>query len=216
MIATLTPLLYSLGPAALLLVMAIVFAESGLLVGFFLPGDSLLFLAGALVASSVIGLSIWILALGVFIAAVAGDQVGYLIGRHFGPRLFSRPDSRLFSQDNADRAHRFFDHHGAKAVILARFAPVIRTFVPAVAGIGHMQRRRFTTYNLVGAAVWSVLIVTAGYLFGGIPFVVQHIELITIGLAAFSILPAAIAYRRNRRLGSPHPADVDTTYATTR
>lgn len=198
MIAALSPLLYSLGPAALLLVMAVVFAESGLLIGFFLPGDSLLFLAGALVASHVIGLPIWVLAMGVFVAAVAGDQVGYLIGRHVGPRLFSRPDSRVFSHANADRAQHFFDQHGSKAVILARFIPVVRTFVPATAGVGRMDRRRFTLFNLVGASLWSIGIVAAGFFFGGIPFVAHHIELITIGLAAFSIVPAFIAYWRNR------------------
>ncbi|NRQ51090.1 VTT domain-containing protein [Aeromicrobium stalagmiti] len=206
MIATFTPLLYSLGPAALLLVMAIAFVESGLLVGFFLPGDSLLFLAGALVASHVIGLPIWVLAVGVFAAAVAGDQVGYMIGRHFGPRLFSRPDSRVFSQANADRAQLFFDHHGPKAVILARFIPVVRTFVPATAGVGRMDRRRFTIYNLIGASLWSIGIVAAGYFFGGIPFVAHHIELITIGLAAFSVVPAVIAYVRNR---SRHAGETD-------
>lgn len=199
MIAVLTPLLYSLGPAALLLVMAVVFVESGLLLGFFLPGDSFLFMAGALVASHVIGLPGWLLALGVFAAAVAGDQVGYLIGRRVGPRLFSRPDSRIFAKENADRAQRFFDHHGAKAVVLARFVPVVRTFVPAVAGVGHMSRRRFTTYNLVGAALWSVGIVVAGILFGGIAFIAAHIELITIGIAAMSVIPGALAYWHNRR-----------------
>lgn len=199
MIAVLTPLLYSLGPAALLLIMAVVFAESGLLVGFFLPGDSFLFIAGALVASGVISLPIWTLALAVFLAAAAGDQLGYAIGRRFGSRLFSRPGSRVFSQDNAERAEQFFDRHGAKAVVLARFVPVVRTFVPAVAGVGHMPRRRFTTYNLAGAAVWSVSIVAAGYLFGGIAFVAAHIELITIGLAAFSVIPGAIAYARGPR-----------------
>lgn len=198
MIAALTPLLYSLGPAALLLIMAVVFAESGLLVGFFLPGDSLLFLAGALVAAHVISVPIWLLGLGVFVAAVAADQVGYLIGRRFGRRLFSRPDSRLFSQDNADRAQRFFDRHGAKAVVLARFVPVIRTFVPALAGIGHMPRRRFSAYNLIGAAVWGIAIVTAGYLFGGITFIAAHIELITIGLAALSVIPGLVAYHGKR------------------
>lgn len=208
MISTFTPLLYSLGPAALLLVMAIVFVESGLLVGFFLPGDSLLFLAGALVASNVIGLPIWALAIGVFAAAVAGDQVGYMIGRRFGPRLFSRPDSRVFSQANADRAQQFFDHHGPKAVILARFIPVVRTFVPATAGVGRMDRRRFTIYNLIGASLWSIGIVAAGYFFGGIPFVADHIELITIGLAAFSIVPAVIAYWRNRAGGSATDRDL--------
>ncbi len=199
MIAALTPLLYSLGPAALLLVMAVVFAESGLLVGFFLPGDSILFLAGALVASHVISVPIWLLGLGVFVAAVIGDQVGYSIGRRVGPRLFSRPDSRFFSVANADRARNFFDRHGSSAVVLARFVPVVRTFVPAVAGVAHMPRRRFSTYNLIGAAGWSASIVAAGYLFGGITFVAAHIELITIGLAGLSVVPAAVSYLRNRR-----------------
>ncbi len=202
MIAALTPLLYAMGPAALLLIMAVVFAESGLLVGFFLPGDSLLFLAGALVASGVIGLPIWLLGLGVYVAAVLGDQVGYSIGRRLGPRLFSREDSRLFSQANADRARRFFDSHGSGAVVLARFVPVVRTFVPAVAGVAHMPRRVFTTYNLLGAAVWSAMIVTAGYLFGGIAFIAAHIELITIGLAGLSVVPAGITYLRHRRARS--------------
>ncbi len=211
MIAALTPLLYSLGPAALLLVMVVVFAESGLLVGFFLPGDSLLFLAGALVASHVIGLPIWVLAIGVFAAAVAGDQVGYLIGRHFGPRLFSRPDSRVFSQANADRAQDFFEHHGPKAVILARFVPVVRTFVPATAGVGRMARRRFSIYNLIGACLWSFGIVGTGFFFGNIPFVAAHIELITIGLAATSILPAAAAYWRKRSAGSNEQVATQST-----
>ena len=203
MIAVLTPLLYSLGPAALLLVMAVVFVESGLLLGFFLPGDSFLFIAGALVASHVIGLPGWLLGVGVFAAAVAGDQVGYLIDRHFGPRLFSRSGSRIFAQENADRAQRFFDRHGSKAVVLARFVPIVRTFVPAVAGVGRMSRRRFTSFNLVGAALWSVGIVVAGILFGGIAFIAAHIELITIGLAGLSVLPGAVAYWHSRR---PTPA----------
>jgi membrane-associated protein len=213
MIALLTPLLYSLGPAALLLVMAVVFAESGLLFGFFLPGDSLLFLAGALVASHVIGLPIWALAAGVLVAAVIGDQVGYVIGRRFGPRLFSRADSRLFSHANAHRAERFFARHGPRAVILARFIPVVRTFVPATAGIGAMDRRRFTTYNVIGAAVWSVGIVAAGFFFGGIPFVAHHIELITIGVAACSIVPAllALAKRRSARPATASKRTADSS-----
>jgi membrane protein DedA with SNARE-associated domain len=179
--------------------MAVVFVESGLLLGVFLPGDSFLFISGALVASRVIGLPGWLLALSVFVAAVAGDQVGYLIGRRFGPRLFSRPTSRVFARENADRAQRFFDRHGGKAVLLARFVPIVRTFVPAVAGVGQMPRRSFTTYNLVGAALWSVGIVLAGILFGGIAFIAAHIELITIGLAGLSVIPGALAYWHGRR-----------------
>ena len=198
-IAILTPVLLSLGPAALLLVMAIVFAESGLLIGFFLPGDSLLFLTGAFVASGVISLPLWLLTLGVAAAAVAGDQVGYLIGRRLGPRVFSRPDSRVFRQSHTKAAHEFFDRHGSKAVILARFIPIVRTFVPVVAGIGRMPRRRFTLYNVIGGVTWSALILAAGFWFGGITFVAAHIELITISLAALSIVPALVAYARRRR-----------------
>ncbi|MCW2749492.1 MAG: hypothetical protein JWR83_602 [Aeromicrobium sp.] len=198
-ISVLTPMLASLGAFSLLLIMGIVFAESGLLIGFFLPGDSLLFLAGAFVASGVIDLPLWLLIPGVAIAAIAGDQVGYLIGRKLGPRVFSRPDSRWFSQTRADAAQRFFQRHGPKAVILARFVPVVRTFVPVVAGIGRMPRRRFTAYNVIGGVTWSALILAAGFWFGGIGFVAANIELITISFAALSVVPAAIAYVRGRR-----------------
>ncbi|MFC5679121.1 VTT domain-containing protein [Aeromicrobium endophyticum] len=205
MIALLTPLLLSLGPVALLLVMAVVFAETGLLLGFFLPGDSLLFLAGALVASHVIHVPIWLVAIGVFVAAAAGDQVGYLIGRRFGPTVFSRPDSRLFKQEHAERAQAFFTQHGQVAVIAARFVPVVRTFVPVVAGVGSMSRRRFTAYNLVGALLWAVGVVAAGYLFGGIDFVAAHIELITIAMASVSLVPATVEVIRRRRAHHPRP-----------
>ena len=213
MIALLTPLLYLLGPWAIFLVMAVVFVETGLLLGFFLPGDSLLFLAGALVASHVIALPFWVLTLGVFAAAVAGDQLGYLIGRRYGPAVFSRPDSRLFRHENADRAQAFFAKRGALAVILGRFVPVVRTFIPVVAGVGKMSHRAFTLLNLVGALVWAVGIVTVGYFFGGITFVAAHIELITISIAGVSIIPAVIEVLRRRQArtlsaaASPVPGD---------
>jgi membrane protein DedA with SNARE-associated domain len=208
MIAILTPLLYHLGPLAMLLVMAVLFTETGLLLGFFLPGDSLLFLAGALVAAHVIALPFWVLALGVFAAAVAGDQLGYLIGRRYGPRVFSRPDSRLFRHENADRAQAFFAKRGALAVILGRFIPVVRTFVPVVAGVGKMPRRTFTLLNLVGALMWAVGIATVGFYFGGITFVAAHIELITIAIAGVSIIPAAVGVLR-RRHGGTQSAGID-------
>ncbi len=212
MTAVLTPLLYSLGVFAPLLVMAVVFAESGLLLGFFLPGDSLLFLAGALVASHVMPVPVWLLGAGVLIAAVVGDQLGYVIGRRVGPRLFSRPDSRLFSHANVERAEHFFARHGSKAVVLARFLPVLRTFVPATAGVGRMDRRVFTTFNLLGAAIWTGVVLATGFLFGGVPFVAHHIELITIGLAATSLVPAAVALRAGRhRAGSARGTPSRTT-----
>ena len=198
MIAILTPLLYTLGPLAILLVMAVVFVETGLLLGFFLPGDSLLFLAGALVASHVIPLPFWVMALGVFVAAVAGDQLGYLIGRRYGPRVFSRPESRFFRHEHADRAQAFFARRGAVAVILGRFVPVVRTFVPVVAGVGRMPRSAFTALNVVGAFTWAVGIVSVGFFFGGIDFVAAHIELITIAIAGVSVIPASLELLRRR------------------
>lgn len=199
MIALLTPLLLSLGPASFVLIMAVVFAETGLLLGLFLPGDSLLFLSGALVASGVIHLPIWLVAIGVFLAAAAGDQVSYLIGHRVGPAMFTRSDSRFFRQEHAVRAGTFFAKHGHIAVIAARFVPVVRTFVPVVAGVGDMPRKRFSAYNLVGALLWGVGIVLAGYLFGGIAAVAVHIELITIAMASVSLIPAALELIRRRR-----------------
>jgi membrane-associated protein len=214
MIAILTPLIYTLGPLAIFLVMAVVFTETGLLLGFFLPGDSLLFLAGALVASHVIALPFWVLALGVFAAAVAGDQLGYLIGRRYGPKVFSRPDSRFFRHENADRAQAFFARRGALAVILGRFVPVVRTFVPVVAGVGKMPHRAFTMLNLMGALVWAVGIVTVGFLFGGIAFVAAHIELITIAIAGVSIIPAMLEVLRRRQGHAPSGGSTATSGET--
>lgn len=214
MTAILTPLLYAMGPLAILLVMAVVFVETGMLLGFFLPGDSLLFLTGALVASHVIALPFWGVALGVFAAAVAGDQLGYTIGRRFGPRVFSRPESRFFRREHADRAEAFLARRGAVAVIAGRFVPVVRTFVPVAAGVGRMRRRTFTSLNLVGAAAWGVGVLAAGRLFGDIPVVAAHIELITLAVAAVSIVPAAWeVVRRGRGHGdggsSPDAAEED-------
>ncbi len=198
MLAALTPLMYALGPAALLLVMGVVFAETGLLVGFFLPGDSLLFIAGALVATGVLHLPIWLVAVGVFIAAVTGDQAGYLLGRRYGPKIFARKGSRLFAPTHADRANRFYSRFGPKAVILGRFIPVIRTFVPVTAGVGRMKYRRFVTYNIVGGLLWAGGVVLAGYFLGGIPIIAAHVEIIVIGVVILSLIPAVIAIVRQR------------------
>lgn len=199
MIAALTPFLMALGPVALLLMMGVVFAETALLIGFFLPGDSLLFTAGILTAAGVVHLPFWVMAVGLFAAAAAGDQVGFLLGRRWGPRLFNRPDSRFFSRTHAERAHHFFARHGAKAVVLARFVPVVRSFIPVVAGAVRMPYRRFTVYNLGGALLWAVGLLTAGYFLGGVPIVAAHVELIAIAVVAFSLLPAGLALARRRR-----------------
>jgi membrane-associated protein/undecaprenyl-diphosphatase len=198
MIALLTPLMAVLGPLAVFLLMGVLFAETGLLAGFFLPGDSLLFAAGVLVAAGAIQLPIWLVAVAAFAAAVVGDQVGYLVGRRFGPRVFSRADSRWLSRDHVSRAERFFDRHGPKAVLLARFVPVVRTLVPAVAGMGRMPRRRFTAYNVAGGLGWAVGMLLAGFFLGGIAFIAAHIELLAIGVVALSLVPAGIAVIRRR------------------
>jgi membrane protein DedA with SNARE-associated domain len=198
MIAVLTPLMAALGPLAVLVLMAVLFAETGLLAGFFLPGDSLLFAAGVLVAAGAVHLPLWLVAAGAFAAAVVGDQVGYLVGRRFGPRVFSRRDSRWLSRDHVDHARRFFDRHGPKAVVLARFVPVVRTLTPAVAGMGRMPRRRFTAYNLAGGLVWAVGLLIAGFFLGGVPFVAAHIELLAIAVASVSLVPAALTIVRRR------------------
>src|SRR5918992_739522 len=142
----------------------IVFAESGLLIGFFLPGDSLLFTAGLLASQGTLNFPL--ILVGCFVAAVSGDQVGYAFGRRVGPALFRRPDSRIFRQQHVERAQSFFDEHGAKTIVLARFVPIVRTFAPIVAGVGRMHYRTFVTYNVVGGLLWAVGVTLIGYVLG--------------------------------------------------
>jgi membrane-associated protein len=148
-------------------ILAIVFAESGLLIGFFLPGDSLLFTAGFLVNVGILKSNIHLLVVLLFIAAVLGDSVGYTFGRRVGRRLFSRPNSRLFKQENVQRAEAFYEKHGGKTIILARFIPVVRTFAPVVAGVGKMKYSTFLAYNLIGGALWAGGVTYLGFLLGG-------------------------------------------------
>lgn len=191
-------LLTSLGPlTALAIVAVIVFAESGVLAGFFLPGDSLLFTTGLLVASGTVGVPIGVVAIVVALAAVAGDQVGYLIGRRLGPKVLSKPRSRLLDPAHLERAASFFDRHGARAVILARFVPIARTFTPVAAGAGRMPYRTFVAYNVIGGVAWSAAMLAAGHLLGGVAFVNAHIELLTLGIVAVSLAPAAVSLVRH-------------------
>lgn len=198
MLTALIPMMHVLGPAALLLVMVVVFAETGLLAGFFLPGDSILFLAGALVASGALQVPIWLVALGVFVAAVGGDQFGYLLGRRYGPKLFARAESRLFAPAHVARAAAFYERFGSKAVVFGRFIPVVRTFVPVTAGIGKMSHRDFTSYNIFGAMFWAIGIVFAGFFLGGISAVAAHVEIFFLGVIGVSLLPALISLLRKR------------------
>ena len=176
----------------------IVFAESGLLFGFFLPGDSLLFTAGLLAAQG--KLNIVVIVVGCFVAAVAGDQVGYVFGRRVGPALFRRPDSRFFKREYVDKAQSYFDRYGGKTIVLARFIPVVRTFAPIVAGVGHMQYRRFVTFNVLGGLLWGGGVTLVGYTLGqSIPSIDRYLLPIIAVIIVLSALPVAIELLRNRR-----------------
>ena len=195
-----------------LLIFAIVFAESGLLIGFFLPSDSLLFTAGMFAAGTFedklpnVQFNIWVLCLGVFIAAVAGDQVGYLFGRKAGPALFSRPDSRFFKQEHLEKAQSFFEHHGPRAIVLARFVPIVRTFCPIVAGAGQMEYGTFVRFNVVGGFLWSVGVTLLGYFLGNVPLIADNIELALLMVVAVSLIPIAIEVIKSRRAKKAHAA----------
>ncbi|MCC9144765.1 MULTISPECIES: VTT domain-containing protein [unclassified Arthrobacter] len=183
----------ALGPWVVLLVCGIVFAETGLLVGFFLPGDSLLFTAGLLVATGTIDINVWLLGVLVFICAFAGDQTGYFIGKKAGPAVFNRPDSRLFKRENVKRAQVFFDRHGGKAVVLARFVPVVRTFTPVVAGVAQMEYKAFVGFNALGAFVWGVGVTLLGYVLGDrVPFVRENLDLIFVAVVVLSVIPIVV------------------------
>jgi membrane-associated protein len=184
------------------LLFTIVFAETGFVVTPFLPGDSLLFAVGALAATGV--LNPWLAILLLFSAAFLGNAVNYSIGRRIGPRVFSAHDRsswshRLLNQDHLTRAHAFFEQYGGKAVVLGRFVPIVRTFVPFVAGAAQMTAPAFVFYNFVGAAGWVVLCVGAGLLFGNIPVVKANFSLVTLGIVAVSLLPIAIGWWKARR-----------------
>lgn len=179
-------------------VLLIVFAESGLLIGFFLPGDSLLFTTGLLVAGGTLDRPLWLVAALVAVAAVAGEQVGYLFGRKVGPSLFRRPDSRLFKMENIEKAHAFFELHGPKAIVMACFVPVVRTFTPIVAGVSRMNYRTFVTFNVIGGTVWGAGVTLLGYWLGQIDFVKNNIEAILVLVVLVSVIPLAIEYLRSR------------------
>jgi membrane-associated protein len=179
---------------------AIIFAESGLLVGFFLPGDSLLFTAGLFASQGRFGLNLPVLLVGCFVAAVAGDQVGYMFGRKVGPALFRRPDSRIFRQQHVQRAHEFFERYGRKTIVLARFVPVVRTFAPILAGVGDMHYRTFVTFNVAGGLLWAVGVTSAGYILGdAVPEIDRYLLPIVAGIIFLSILPPALELLRHRR-----------------
>jgi membrane-associated protein len=176
---------------------AVVFAESGLLFGFFLPGDSLLFTAGLFAAQGKLNLPV--ILVGCFVAAVAGDQVGYAFGNRVGPALFRRPDSRFFKQEYVEKAQGYFDKYGSKTIVLARFVPVVRTFAPIVAGVGSMRYRTFLTFNLIGGFLWAVGITLLGYFLGEIDWIEKNLEIAILGIVGLSILPILFELFQARR-----------------
>jgi membrane-associated protein len=183
----------ALAPWVVLLVCGIVFAETGLLVGFFLPGDSMLFTAGLLVATGTIKFNIWAFAALIIVAAILGNQTGYLIGSKAGPAIFNKPNSKLFKRENVEKAHAFFEKHGGKALILARFVPIIRTFVPVIVGVAQMNKQKFFLYNVIGALLWGGGVTLLGYVLGNrVPWVRENLDIIFIAIVLVSVVPIFI------------------------
>jgi membrane-associated protein len=179
---------------------AIVFAESGIMIGFFLPGDSLLFTAGLLSATKHVLWPFPLLILGCAIAAIAGDQVGYAFGTRTGPRMFSKPDSRWFKQEHLQRAEEFYERHGSKTIVIARFVPVVRTFAPIVAGASKMEYRKFVIYNIIGGAAWATVMLCLGYGLGKkFPGIGNYLDYAILVIVVLSLCPLAFELLRQRR-----------------
>ncbi|MBV2354644.1 VTT domain-containing protein [Streptomyces sp. J2-1] len=176
----------------------IVFAESGLLIGFFLPGDSLLFTCGLLITTKALDFPLWGAIALICLAAILGDQAGYMFGKKVGPSLFNRPDSRLFKQENVTKAHEFFEKHGPKSLVLARFVPVVRTFTPIIAGVSGMKYRSFLTFNVIGGVLWGAGVTLLGSWLGRHAFVRNNIEAMLILIVLVSVIPIAIEFLRAR------------------
>jgi membrane-associated protein len=189
---------------------AIIFAETGFVVTPFLPGDSLLFVAGALAAlGGDAGLSIWPLVGSLTLAAVLGNMVNYQIGRLLGPKVFQWPQSRIFNRDALIKTHAFYERHGGKTLVLSRFLPLFRTFAPFVAGIGSMPYGRFFLFNLLGGTGWVFALTFLGYWFGNLPWVKQNLTLLIVGIIVVSLLPALAGYLKHRMAASAQPPQVE-------
>jgi membrane-associated protein len=183
-----------------LLLFAIVFSETGLLIGFFLPGDSLLFTVGVVAGAG--GLNIWAINALLIAAAVIGDGVGYLLGRRAGPHIFNRPSSRFFNREHLDRTHEFYEKYGGKTIIYARFIPIVRTFAPFVAGVAEMSYVKFLSFNIFGGIGWVIAMTTAGYYLGGFPIVQRHFEKVVILIVLISFVPILLEYLKSRKNNS--------------
>jgi membrane-associated protein len=185
------------GPWIYALLFFVIFAETGLVVFPFLPGDSILFIAGTIVATA--GLNVHLLVTLLIVAAILGDSLNYAVGHYIGPRIYDKPDSRWFKQAHLQKTQAFYDKFGGVTIIIGRFIPIIRTFAPFLAGVAGMTYRRFLSYNVVGGVMWIGLLVYAGYLFGNIPWVKQNLSLIVIGIVIVSLIPAVSTFVAERR-----------------
>ena len=186
------------GPWLYVLLFAIIFAETGLVVFPFLPGDSILFIAGT-VTAAVASLNVHLLVALLIVAAIAGDSVNYAIGHYIGPKVFDKPDSRWFRQEHLRRTQAFYDKYGGVTIIIGRFVPIIRTFAPFLAGVAGMSYRRFLSFNVIGGILWISSLVYAGYLFGNIPWVKNNLTLIVIGIVVVSLIPAVTTFLHDRK-----------------
>lgn len=192
-------ILLNLGASAVVGVCLIIFAECGLLIGFFLPGDTLLFTAGMFIARDAIQTPLWLMCVLLSVCAFVGNVCGYWIGAKVGPTLFNKPDSRLFKREHVDRTHAFFEKYGARAIVLARFVPIVRTFITAIAGVARMDARKFFTYSAIGGVLWASGVTIIGFYLGKIAFVHEHVELILVLIVLLSIVPIIIEFLKTRR-----------------
>jgi membrane-associated protein len=188
-----------LGPWLYVLLFAIVFCETGLVVTPFLPGDSLLFAAGALCSVPDSGLNVLLMAVVLLVAAVLGDAVNYAVGAYMGPKVFSREDSRWLNTQHLQRTHEFYEKYGGKTIILARFVPIVRTFAPFVAGVGSMTYAKFFSFNVIGALAWVLSLLFAGYYFGQLPAIQRNFHLVIVAIIVISVLPIAFEWVRALR-----------------
>ena len=191
-------LLNQFGDYALWGAAAVIFAECGLLIGFFLPGDSLLFTVGLLVAQDKISYPLWLCCVVLFLAAIVGNACGYVIGDKAGPKIFQRDDSKIFKKEYVEKTHEFFEKYGNRAIVLARFVPVVRTFITVMAGVGTMSFRRFMIYSAIGGAIWAIGVTLLGYYLGTVPFVANNVEVMLLAFVAVAIVPVALEYLRDR------------------
>jgi membrane-associated protein len=194
-----------LGPWALVGLALIIFAECGLLLGFFLPGDSLLFTAGLFVANDLIATPLWVVCVLLVAAAMLGNACGYWIGRSAGPAIFDKPRSRLFKPQHVTKTHEFFERYGNRAIVLGRFVPIVRTFITVMAGVGRMDARHYLTYSLIGGVAWAAGVTVLGYFLGQFAFVKANIELILLLIVLVSVLPVVVEVLRARRHRAPTP-----------